>query len=88
MKILVYILSISNAILFTWCVQQERLNSKVQLTLPQFAPSPVLRRVPEAELLPDIQSFEDALRGVPTDEGPQGELFPDLAQNKSKKSKK
>lgn len=75
----------------TWIIQQERLNSKVPLELPKFsAPArntPDLRTVPQAELLPDIQSFDDALRGIPLD-GPQGELFPDVAQVQTKKRKK
>jgi hypothetical protein len=88
MKILVYILSITNSIFLTWIVQQERLNSRVPLTLPQFTQpavtvAPELKYVEPAELLPDIQSFDDTLR-----EGPQAELFPDVAQVQTKKRKK
>ena len=84
MKILVYILSISNAICMTWIVQDHRLNNKVPFTSPGFSdpvrntPLP-LREVPEAQLLPEIEEFNDALTG------PQGELFPDIAEAKPKK---
>jgi hypothetical protein len=84
MKILVYILSVTNAIAFTWIVQTERLNSKVPLNLPAFSAPvrnmPALNYAPPAELLPEIESFQDALDG-----GPQGELFPEVAEAKPKK---
>jgi hypothetical protein len=41
---------------------------------------PVLNTVPQAELLPEIQSFEDELNG-----SPRGELFPEVAEVKKKK---
>lgn len=45
------------------------------------APAPIMRTEP-AELLPDIQSFDDALNGAP-----QGELFPEVAEAKVKKKR-
>lgn len=48
---------------------------------PVYKPLP-LKEVPEAELLPDIQSFDDALNGAPT-----GDLFPEVAEVKTKKRK-
>jgi hypothetical protein len=44
--------------------------------------APVLNNAPAAELLPDIQSFEDELNGAP-----RAELFPEVAETKVKKKR-
>lgn len=49
---------------------------------------PALNNAPKAELLPDIGSFEDSLNAPFKDDGPQGELFPDVAQVKPVKKKR
>ena len=82
MKITIYILSITQAISLTWIVQEARLNSRVPLSFPKLS-APVLNTAPEAELLPDIQSFEDELNGAP-----RAELFPEVAEVKPNKRKR
>ena len=50
--------------------------------IPERNTAPPLMRTEPAELLPDIQSFEDTLKGAP-----QGELFPAVAEKKVKKKR-
>lgn len=71
MKIIVYILSITQAISLTWIIQEWRFNNWIKINNPHVLNKPVLQLREEAELLPDIQTFEEAMRG-----GPKAELFP------------
>lgn len=72
MKAVIYILSITQAISLTWIIQEWRFNNwvKINNTISLNNERPALPRE-EAQLLPDIQSFEEAMRNAP-----RAELFP------------
>lgn len=72
MKTIVYILSITQAISLTWIIQEWRFNNWIKINnLPSLNNEQSAAPQEEAQLLPDIQSFEEAMQNAP-----RAELFP------------
>jgi hypothetical protein len=88
---LLIVLLVSQAVSLVHIKHLEADKKNKDCTVFYNEPKPEVKKAlyvaPQAELLPNIGSFEDALNGKLLDEAPQAELFPEVAQTKNRKRK-